>query len=78
MQTHIALHAHWELLAACAVLCICQCSTDYFVLSSFQKEAKWGCCLQKLKVLKPDEHPAAFRYFEEMKARPGYKKAVAG
>lgn len=32
----------------------------------------------KLKVLKPDEHPAAFRYFEEMKARPGYKKAVAG
>lgn len=33
--------------------------------------------LQEMGVLKPKSHPASCKYLEEMKARPGYKKAVA-
>lgn len=35
-----------------------------------------GAGLQELDVLKPDQHPAAYQYLQEMKARTGYQKAV--
>ena len=35
------------------------------------------CFLQKMGVMKKSEYPASFKYYEELKERPGYKKATA-
>lgn len=42
-----------------------------------QRELMLCWFFQKLGVMKKNEHPASLKYFEELKERPGYKKATA-
>lgn len=47
------------------------------VCASNLVQAGGHALLQEMGVLKPKSHPASCQYLGEMKARPGYKKAVA-